>query len=93
MRLVLLGRKRSLAAILSPLSREAGDPRSAYKETHHSLAAKEDTMKRKAQFDDARRQDERVTAMLERHVRGRHGAAAIRTHSDATLRKRLEIAR
>jgi hypothetical protein len=50
-------------------------------------------MRRKVLFDDGRRQDERVTAMLERHVRGRHGAAAIRTHADATLRKRLEIAR
>ena len=50
-------------------------------------------MRRKLLLDDGRRQDERVVAMLERHVRGRHDAAAIRTQTDATLRKRLQIAR
>ena len=50
-------------------------------------------MRRKVLLEDGRRQDERVTAMLERYVRGRHGAAAIRTHADVTLRKRLELAR
>jgi hypothetical protein len=44
---------------------------------------------RKFSSDDGRRRDERVVAMLERYVRGRHGSAAIQTRTDATLRKRL----
>ena len=44
---------------------------------------------RKLLPEDGRRPDERVAAMLERYVRGRHGSAAIQTRTDATLRKRL----
>jgi hypothetical protein len=49
-------------------------------------------MKRKLLPDDGRRRDERVVAMLERHVSARHGSAAIRTQTEAPLRKRLAIA-
>jgi hypothetical protein len=44
---------------------------------------------RKLVPDDGRRRDERVVAMLERYVRGKHGSAAIQTRIDASLRKRL----
>jgi hypothetical protein len=50
-------------------------------------------MRRKVVPDAGRRQDERVAAMLERHVREAHGSAAIVTRIDATLRKRLATAR
>ncbi|HJV29570.1 MAG TPA: hypothetical protein VJ645_03555 [Gaiellaceae bacterium] len=50
-------------------------------------------MRRKLLPDEARRQDERVTTMLKRHVRDKHGAAAIQTRMDTTLRKRLAPAR
>jgi hypothetical protein len=46
---------------------------------------------RKRVPENGRRCDERVVAMLERYVRGRHGSAAIQTRTDATLRKRLAI--
>jgi hypothetical protein len=46
-------------------------------------------MRRRLLPDDGRRSDERVTAMLERHVRDRDGSAAIQTRTDETLRKRL----
>jgi hypothetical protein len=50
-------------------------------------------MRRKLVPDAGRRQDERIAAMLERHVRGTHSAAAIQTRTDATLSKRLATAR
>ena len=50
-------------------------------------------MRRKVVPDAGRRPDERVTTMLERHVRDRHDAAAIRTRADAPLQKRLTVAR
>jgi hypothetical protein len=50
-------------------------------------------MRRKLLPDEGRRNDERVAAMLERHVRDRHGSAAIQTRTDTTLRKRLAPAR
>jgi hypothetical protein len=46
-------------------------------------------VRRRLLLDDGRRRDERVVAMLERHVRGRHDSAPIRTGIDETLRKRL----
>ena len=45
-------------------------------------------MRRKLLPDDGRRHDERVAAMLEWHVHGKHSSAAIQTRFDATLRKR-----
>ena len=62
---------------------------SAYKETLDSLAAKEDLMRRKLRNEDGRRGDERIAAMLDRHVRGRQGSALIKTGTDAALRTRL----
>ena len=46
-------------------------------------------MRRRLLPDDGRRSDERVAAMLKRHVQGRDGSAAIQTRTDETLRKRL----
>ena len=50
-------------------------------------------MRRKLVPDAGRRHDERVATMLERHVRGTHGSAAIQTRTDTTLSKRLTPAR
>ena len=50
-------------------------------------------MRRKLVPDAGRRPDERVATMLERHVRGTHGSAAIQTRTDTTLTKRLTPAR
>ncbi len=81
------------AAILSPLSREAGTPGSACKETLDSLAAKDDLMKRMLRNERERQPDETVATMLERYVRGREGSAAIKTGTNATLRTRLAASR
>jgi hypothetical protein len=46
-------------------------------------------MKRRLRRTTERRPDDTVTTMLDRHVRGRQGSAAIKTGTDATLRERL----
>ena len=46
-------------------------------------------MKRKRRHDDGKRPDEQISAMLERHVRGKEGSATINTRIDASLRVRL----
>jgi hypothetical protein len=47
-------------------------------------------MKRRLRRTTERRLDDNsVATMLERHVRGRQGSAAIKTGTDATLRERL----
>jgi hypothetical protein len=50
-------------------------------------------MRRRLRHEDERRPDERIGTMLERHVRGKAGSAAIKTGTDATLRERLAAAR
>jgi hypothetical protein len=46
-------------------------------------------MRRKLRNDDGKRCDERIAAMLDRHVRGTQGSAQIKTGTDAALRSRL----
>ena len=46
-------------------------------------------MRRKLRNEDGKRCDERIAAMLDRHVRGRQGSAQIKTGTDAALRTRL----
>ncbi|MEP7335091.1 MAG: hypothetical protein ABI717_04860 [Actinomycetota bacterium] len=50
-------------------------------------------MRWKRRHDDGRQGDERIATMLERHVRAKDGAAAIKTLADAPLRQRLAAAR
>jgi hypothetical protein len=54
------------------------------------FAAKENTMKLRLSAPVQR--DERVAFMLERHVRGKHGAAPIQTITDRVLGRRLALA-